>query len=620
MAMYSRTQGQVPRQTLCTACKGRGHSAERCWTVVGYPPWHSRFNSSAAHKPRTEQQNTGSRWSKTNAPKLAATAQQSSSGILFSQEQLQQLAQLMPQLQQSSIKNSESDEELDVHFSGMISEKLSSSSLEWIVDSGASDHMTPCLNMFDNATPVSQSHTINLPTGDTVRITHIGNVLVNPSITLKNVLCVPTFKHNLLSVQKLSQENNCEVKFEPTQCIISDKNTKQVIGIAKAYNGLYLLNSNPFVSLSNAAVHLNLESLWHHRLGHTPLPKLAKIPYLQPILKPTNTTTCLTCPMAKMTKLPFRLSESIAPKKFDLVHVDIWGPYKVPYQSKYKFFLTLVDDHSRHCWVYLLKQKSDSLATLHIFLNYVDNQFNTTIKVIRSDNALEFTSNACNQFFSKHGILHQTTCVYRPQQNARVERKHRNILELARALRFQANLPIQFWGDCVLTAVHILNRIPSSVIEFKTPYEILFDELPIYDYFRVFGCLAFALNPHSTQDKFEHRGVPCLFLGYPPLIKGYKLFNLQTQQCFISRDVKFNETVFPYHLHSTTTFMSPIPPSSTFTDDFIYTSDPSTPNESTPSSPTSGNTSDASPIPPPSPNEILPPVRRSTRPHQPPPG
>lgn len=78
--------------------------------------------------------------------------------------------------------------------------------------------------------------------------------------------------------------------------------------------------------------------------------------------------------------------------------MDIWGPYKVPYQSKYRFFLTLVDDHSRHCWVYLLSHKSDAFVTLESFLKYIQNHFDSTIKVIRSDNALEFTSAACKQF------------------------------------------------------------------------------------------------------------------------------------------------------------------------------------------------------------------------------
>lgn len=69
---------------------------------------------------------------------------------------------------------------------------------------------------------------------------------------------------------------------------------------------------------------------------------------------------------------------------------------------------------------------------------------------MRSDNGLEFTS--LRHYYATKGIIHQTSCVDTPQQNGRVERKHQHILNVARALRFQANLPIDFWGECVTTA------------------------------------------------------------------------------------------------------------------------------------------------------------------------
>lgn len=158
--------------------------------------------------------------------------------------------------------------------------------------------------------------------------------------------------------------------------------------------------------------------------------------------------------MAKFTKLPFSLSESVASELFGLVHIDLWGPYKESTREKYRYFLTIVDDHSRHTWLYLLENKYESLATLEKFLNYTKTHFNKPIKTLRSDNALEFTSHACKSFFDKNGIIHQTSCVHRSQQNARVERKHRHILEIARSLRFQAALPLKFWGglchDCCI--------------------------------------------------------------------------------------------------------------------------------------------------------------------------
>ena len=73
------------------------------------------------------------------------------------------------------------------------------------------------------------------------------------------------------------------------------------------------------------------------------------------------------------------------------------------------------------------------------------------------------------------------------------------------------------------------------------------------------GCLAFACNPTTSGDKFNPRGVPCVFMGYPPTQKGYRLLNLLTKQMYVSRDVKFHETVFPFHKANEHTYMSPIP-------------------------------------------------------------
>lgn len=67
--------------------------------------------------------------------------------------------------------------------------------------------------------------------------------------------------------------------------------------------------------------------------------------------------------MSKFTKLPFPLSKSYASALFDLIHLDIWGPYKEVTRGKYRYFMTIVDDHTRHTWVYLLQHKSDSLTT-----------------------------------------------------------------------------------------------------------------------------------------------------------------------------------------------------------------------------------------------------------------
>ncbi|KAJ0837766.1 putative RNA-directed DNA polymerase [Helianthus annuus] len=148
-------------------------------------------------------------------------------------------------------------------------------------------------------------------------------------------------------------------------------------------------------------------------------------------------------------------------------------------------------------------------------------------------------------FCKTKGILHQTTCSYTPQQNGVAERKHRHLLNLARSLLFQSGVPLKFWSDCLLTAVYIINRLPSSVLLGKSPYELVFGFKPSLAHFRVFGCLCFSTILNDS-DKLSFNAEKCVLIGYSNVKKGYKLWSLDNKREFFSRDVKFYETVFPF--------------------------------------------------------------------------
>lgn len=159
-----------------------------------------------------------------------------STTITLTAHQLEQLLKSIPSTFGSTKIGTETDDELDPSYAGMVSCHCAFSSLEdWIIDSGASDHMCANLNnMFD----VKDAHNkpkVNLPNGQVTYVSHIGCVKLQNGIILKNVLFVPDFKQNLLSVEKLTKDSKCKVVFHANFCVIQDCTTQIIKGIGRAY-------------------------------------------------------------------------------------------------------------------------------------------------------------------------------------------------------------------------------------------------------------------------------------------------------------------------------------------------------------------------------------------------
>lgn len=188
---------------------------------------------------------------------------------------------------------------------------------------------------------------------------------------------------------------------------------------------------------------------WHKRLGHASDIKLSRVNFLKEVSSSFRNKVCDSCNKAKLTRLPFPISSIKTTNCFELIHCDVWGKYRKPSLTGANYFLTIVDDYSRAVWVYLLKHKHEASTCLIDFYNMVKTQFEKGIKRIRCDNGGEFVSNNMNEFYREHGIVLETSCPRTPQQNGVVKRKHRHLLEIARALRFEANLPTTFWGGGV---------------------------------------------------------------------------------------------------------------------------------------------------------------------------
>lgn len=261
-------------------------------------------------------------------------------------------------------------------------------------------------------------------------------------------------------------------------------------------------------------------------------------------MKNVKDHVCEICPLAKQKRLSFSHSSSMATSVFDLVHCDIWGPFTPKTVNGQKYFLTIVDDFSRFVWTYLLVHKNDVSSVLSQFFQQVTTQFGKNIKILRCYNGSEFN---LSTLFHKFGTVIHHSYVERPQQNARVEKKHQHLLNVARSLFFQSHIPLGYWGDCVLTASYLINHTLSSIFQHShlTPFHILFNKPPKYSHLRSFGCLCFASTLTRNRNNFSPRAIKCVFLGYPFGYKGYKLLDITTNNVFVSRDVVFHEHIFP---------------------------------------------------------------------------
>lgn len=132
-------------------------------------------------------------------------------------------------------------------------------------------------------------------------------------------------------------------------------------------------------------------------------------------------------------------------------------------------------------------------------------------------------------FCTDCGIIHQTSCPRSSQQNGVVEQKHCHLLDVAHTLLFHdMQVPKHFWGDVVLTACHLINHMPSNILNHKSLFSLLYptsSPFPLTPH--VFGCVAFVHVLDPGQDKLSPQAHECIFLGYSLAQKGYCCYSLE---------------------------------------------------------------------------------------------
>jgi Reverse transcriptase (RNA-dependent DNA polymerase)/gag-polypeptide of LTR copia-type/GAG-pre-integrase domain len=470
---------------------------------------------------------------------------------------------------------------------------------DYYIDSGASTHVTSDFNALSNPQPYHGPDAVHIGNGAGLNIAHKGSSILYTSfrpLVLTKLLHVPDIKKNLLSVSQLILDNNVIVEFSHDSCFVKDQATKQVLLHGILHRGLYkIIQASQEPKLQVLHISQSTTDVWHYRLAHCSSSvqdklirdKLITVKHSSSF----KSSLCNDCNMAKSHKLPFTNSINKATKPLEVVHTDLWGPSPVASVQGHRYYIHFIDEFSRFSWLYPCVCKSDVKTIFAQFKVKVENLLSCSIKTLQCDGGAEFKP-LMTQYPE---ISFQLSCPYTQEQNGMAERKHRHVVELGLANLIHADIPLKFWDTIFQSVTFVINRLPSPTTGDISPFEKLFNQKPDYNLLHTLGCACYPLLRPYTKHKLEPRSAQCIFLGYSTIYKGYFCLQPETARIYISRNVNFDENVFPFKVcKSSPTTTSPNQPiSSTLT---IVPLDESILPTPTPSSSNSSNTPETPPI------------------------
>jgi hypothetical protein len=285
----------------------------------------------------------------------------------------------------------------------------------WLIDSGASKHMTGQKNILSCVSEKKFSQKVTLGDNYQYPIKGVGesNFKLNSgnSLKMKDVLYVPGLKKNLLSISAL-EKKGYRVAFIYGEVLMWAKGEtiNEAIIIGSEENGLYRLKGHLETAMAHAIE--NSCELWHRRLAHInykALPYICKAVTGLPELKVDHEGVCNGCAQGKNIKNPFPKRDSKAEGVLELIHSDVCGPMPSASISRYVYYVSFIDDYSRKTWVYLLKSKDEVFSKFKEFKALIENLSERKSKILRSDNGGEYTSKGFVNFCRDVGIKRELT-------------------------------------------------------------------------------------------------------------------------------------------------------------------------------------------------------------------
>ena len=426
-------------------------------------------------------------------------------------------------------------------FGGFEANNLEEQRKQWLADSGASSHMCPIKEWFEDMVPYDS--TITVANGAIIKVQGRGTIRImscGTIMSINNVLFIPELTCSLFSLGVITQKNFC---FSYGRGSLEITKDGKVVATGKRSGNLFLMDFDPVLKEeANLSVNKRTESLelWHQRLAHTHLEKVIKtIDWKGKVPQLFQCESCLQGKSHRQSFLKDQKKRESVPG--GLIHADLAGPMSTSTPTGSKYYLLVKDDHSGMMFVYFLKDKSLVTDAFRKFLvEWKAVTKSGSINSLRTDNGTEFTCGKFQKLLLDNGINHEVSCPYTPEQNGFIERAIRTVTESARTMIQSANCGNYLWAEAVNTAVYVLNRV-TVLSDTKSPLELVTGRKPSIDHLRIFGSRAFAHVRDQGRTKWDSKAVEMMLVGYGNVDGVYRLWLKSKRKMFVSRDVKFIE-------------------------------------------------------------------------------
>ncbi|CAK1594594.1 unnamed protein product [Parnassius mnemosyne] len=423
----------------------------------------------------------------------------------------------------------------------------------WILDSGASAHMSYRRDYFSELMDYGKNSggtTVRLGNKKELVVQGCGNILINRCVNgkweksiLEDVLYVPELRRNLFSEGMATRKGYVIIKKYNEALILKD-NTVVMTATLKQ-NNLYEVNIKTTVQIDCNVAQSSLK-IWHERLGHLNLKEvknMSKNGAIPVKLTDDINFVCEGCQYGKRSRLPFHKSCRGECEPGDLTYSDVCGPVEHTSVSGARYFVLFKDGATSYRHVFIIKHKSDVLDCFKKYNAIVKNKFGHGTRILHTDNGREYVNNELKSYLNSEGIVHERTAPYTPEQNGRVEREMRTIMESARSMLYSRDISLDLWAEAVNCAVYLLNRSSSTQTKDVSPYELWNGQKPALQHIRVFGSEGYVHIPDERRRKLDKKSVRLILVGYEN--ENYRMFDIESGKITISRNVHFNENNIP---------------------------------------------------------------------------